>query len=174
MQNVARYRVSGRFSDARVAELVGLTQSGLAALIRNPDYIEIESALLEGRLSKIDEELAGDDAAQKEVMRRAVPAALTTLVETVLQRRNLPAALKAAEMILNRDPDKSFADGTRTSQGNAGGGDSDAPTLPADIVASLAVEGNKVVTEIRSVSNKGRSNIISTTTTELPEAKGNA
>lgn len=170
MQNVARYRTSGRFNDTRVAELAGLSPSGLAQLIRNPDYIEIENALLEGRLSRIDEQLAGEAEAQKEVMRRAVPAALTALIEGVQQRRDLKTALACAKEILDRDPDKTFAEPANKSLGKGGQGmDGDAPTLPADIVASLTVQGNKVVTEIKA--NKTQQVKVET---ELPEAKGNA
>lgn len=176
MQNVARYRVSGRFSEARVAEMVGLTPSGLASLVKNPDYIEIENALLEGRLSSIDEQLSADIDAKKEVMRRAVPAALSFLVEGVLQRKDLRTALACAKTIIENDPDKTFASSIDAGKGNGGGGMEDAPTLPGDIVASLAVQGNKVIAEIKTSRLNSPSSTSATISKalELEEPKGNA
>jgi hypothetical protein len=147
MTQAARYRVTGRLSDARIAELVGLTPGGFAQMAARPEYREIEESLLDGRISKIDEQIAGDDDALRQVAKTAVPMALRAMVEIVQQRRDLRSAMAAAKEILDRDPEGGFrstraAAAAPTSEGG--------PTLPSDIIASLSLQGNKVIAEIRT------------------------
>lgn len=153
IQQIARYRVTGRFSDTRIAEMVGLSAAQLRTVLQTSQYIEIEESLLEGRLSKIDEELEDQDDRLQEKAELMVPAALNALLEAVLQRRDLRASLVAAKEILDRDPKARFLanKGTTGSERDK----ADKPTLPADIVASLAVEGNKVVAEIKLPAKQG-------------------
>jgi hypothetical protein len=137
--------------------------------IKTPTYKEIEEGLLEGRLTQIDEQLAGEDDQIRDLARAAVPAALRALVEGVTQRRDLRSALVAAKTILQFDPNK-----TLTEQGKAPverGGDS-GPQLPENVIAYLSMQGNKVVAEIRTssqpsvaVSDEGR-NLATTLTSE--------
>ena len=149
-EQIARYRVAGRMSDAKIAEMVGLTPQALTLAIKTPTYKEIEEGLLEGRLTQIDEQLAGEDDQIRDLARAAVPAALRALVEGVTQRRDLRSALVAAKTILQFDPNK-----TLTEQGKApverGSGDS-GPQLPENVIAYLSMQGNKVVAEIRTSS----------------------
>ncbi len=168
-EQIARYRVAGRMSDAKIAEMVGLTPQALTLAIKTPTYKEIEEGLLEGRLTQIDEQLAGEDDQIRDLARAAVPAALRALVEGVTQRRDLRSALVAAKTILQFDPNK-----TLTEQGKAPverGGDS-GPQLPENVIAYLSMQGNKVVAEIRTssqpsvaVSDEGR-NLATTLTSE--------
>ena len=148
IKQIARYRVTGRFTDKRIAEMVGLSEAALAHLMKKPEYLEEEEALLEGRLSAIDEEIADNDDALRGRMNLAVPAALNAMLEICLQRRDLRASLTAAKEILDRDPKRRFSVARGSGPGDGDGGG--APALPTDIIASLALEGNKVVAEIRT------------------------
>jgi hypothetical protein len=140
-------------SDQKIADMVGLTPQALALAIKTPTYKEIEDGLLEGRLTQIDEQLAGEDEQIRDLARAAVPAALRALVEGVTQRRDLRSALVAAKTILQFDPNK-----TLTEQGKAPAfGDNDprsgGPQLPENVIAYLSLQGNKVVAEIRTSSH---------------------
>ena len=149
-EQIARYRVAGRMSDQKIADMVGLTPQALALAIKAPTYKEIEDGLLEGRLTQIDEQLAGEDEQIRDLARAAVPAALRALVDGVTQRRDLRSALVAAKTILQFDPNK-----TLTEQGKAPvqpGGDG-GPQLPENVIAYLSLQGNKVVAEIRTSSH---------------------
>ena len=152
-EQIARYRVAGRLSDQKIAEMVGLTPLRLSQIVNgDPTYKEIEESLLEGRLSAIDMQLAGEEEEIRNIARAAVPAALRALVDGVTQRRDLRSALVAAKTILQFDPDK-----TLTEQGKAPafGGDFPegdprrGPQLPENVIAYLSMQGNKVVAEIR-------------------------
>src|SRR5208282_3000103 len=114
MEQVARYRVAG-CKDALIAQLVGLTQAGLAVLVAGPEYKEIETAVFTGQISDLDRALAGKVKAIQEEARIAVPAALRTLVEACNQRRDLKTALAAAKTIIEIDPDQTFAPQVKSS-----------------------------------------------------------
>ena len=150
-EQIARYRVAGRMSDQKIADMVGLTPQALALAIKTPTYKEIEDGLLEGRLTQIDEQLAGEDEQIRDLASAAVPAALRALIDGVTQRRDLRSALVAAKTILQFDPNK-----TLTEQGKApalGDGSSGGPQLPENVIAYLSLQGNKVVAEIRTSSH---------------------
>lgn len=146
MQQVCIYRVRGQMSDAKIAEKVGLSLSGLQALLKHPEYVEMEEAEMAGSLSELEKKLSEDKEALRQEFKYAVPAALTALVQTVKQNRDLRAKMAAAKEILNRDPDGLFRD----TAGPAGGSDgSGAPTLPSGLLANLNAEGNRTVTQIK-------------------------
>lgn len=165
MQLICKYRVVGKLTDKKIAELVGLSPAGLSKILTDPDYMEMEEAAQEGRLSDIERTLSEDEEALRKGFREAVPAALTALVETVVQRRDLRSRLAAAKEILDRDPDAQFLAKSGKS-GDVGNG-TNAPALPSDIVASLAVEGNKAVASIKS---RQTTIVVQTTDTVPPEA----
>jgi hypothetical protein len=132
---VARWRIAG-ISDRRIAQMLGMTPSGLAQLLATPEYIEYEAALLNGHLSAMDRALAGKVEAIHQECRQAVPAALRCLVDTVTQRRDLKAAMAAAKEILDRDPDRTLV--TSTSD------EAVAPGVPAEVIEAAAAEGNAI------------------------------
>jgi hypothetical protein len=157
-EQIARYRASGRMTDAKVAEMVGMSPGGLALALRTPEYKEIEAGVFEGRLTQIDYDLAEQDEEIKKHARAAVPAALRALVDGVTQRRDLRSALLAAKTILQFDPSHTLSDSSlRGEAGGSGGtgglgGAEGAPQLPENVIAHLSLQGNKVVAEIRTSS----------------------
>lgn len=131
---IARWRISG-VSDTRIAQLIHMSMSGLARILASPEYQQYEFDLMNGHLKKMDEALAGKISEIHEECRRAVPAALRCLVDTVNQRRDLRAAMAAAKEILDRDPDRTLApsDNPNAQQ-----------SVPAEMLAAAAEEGNKI------------------------------
>lgn len=146
MGQVLAYRLSTSLPDTRIADLVGLSPAGLSALMKQPEYLEMEEAAMAGRISDLDKQLAEDKEQLAKEFRYAVPTALKALVETVQQRRDLRARIAAAKEILDRDPEAQFT-GSSSVFGESG---SRPPELPAELVKSLAAEGNRTVTQIRT------------------------
>lgn len=109
IEQIARMRVHGGIADGRIAELLGLTRSGLSRILALPEYMQAEQAILQGVTTGMDEALAGKADEMKRVFSVGVPAAMRTLLETVTQRRDLRAAMEAAKEILDRDPERTFA-----------------------------------------------------------------
>lgn len=131
---IARWRVAG-VTDIRIAQLMQMTLSGLARILATPEYIEYEAALMNGHLSAMDAALAGKVEEIRGECRKAVPAALRCLVDTVTQRRDLKAAMAAAKEILDRDPDRTLVEASQTSI---------APGVPVEILDAAVEEGNKI------------------------------
>lgn len=132
---IARWRIAG-VTDIRIAALMQMTLSGLARILASQEYIEYEAALMNGHLGAMDEALAGKIKEIQGECRRAVPAALRALVDTVTQRRDLKAALQAAKEILDRDPDRTLVNATEQ--------ETIAPGVPAEIINKAAEEANKI------------------------------
>src|SRR5258708_2685457 len=132
---VAGWRIAG-ITDRKIADMLGMSVSGLARLLASPEYQDYEAALMNGHLSAMDRALAGKVEAIHNECRQAVPAALRCLVDTVTQRRDLKAAMAAAKEILDRDPD-------RTLPASADQ-EAVAPGVPASVLDSAAEEGNKI------------------------------
>jgi hypothetical protein len=152
LQQIARYRITGRIGDARIAELVGLTPPGLARILALPEYKELEESLLEGHISQMDEELSGNLEELRSNMRTAVPLALRSLVETVQQRRDLRAALAAAKEIIELDPDRTFTKVSKNTDNAPSSEFNPGATGDAKLVASIVSHGNAVAMEIRATN----------------------
>jgi len=144
MEQIARYRVAG-LKDAKIAELVGLTQAGLAVLVSGQDYKDLENSILTGQVSKLDQALAGKINELRSEVRAAVPAALRTIVEACIQKRDLKTALAAAKHILEIDPDKTFSEGASLNQ--------TAPKVPLDFLKGVVDEADKVAKEVTNLPN---------------------
>jgi hypothetical protein len=146
IEQLARLRVSG-IKDNVIAAQLGMTQSGLSRILALPEYQDVEAAVLQGTVSKMDAALAGRSDAMKEYFKQGVPVALRALVETVTQNRDLRARLSAAAEILDRDPDKQFVKGTvrvdPASEHTVSTGVLDAVTEGADKVAAVAAAKQK-------------------------------
>jgi CTP:molybdopterin cytidylyltransferase MocA len=142
---IARWRVAG-ISDRKIAQMLGMSGGGLAALLATQEYIDYEAALMNGHLSAMDRALAGKVEAIHNECRQAVPAALRCLVDTVTQRRDLKAALAAAKEILDRDPDRSLM--TSADQEPV------APGVPAAIIDQAAAEANKIAEDYNKGTGK--------------------
>lgn len=132
---IARWRIAG-VTDRKIAELLGMSGSGLAQILVTEEYKDYEAALLNGHLSAMDRALAGKVEAIQQECRQAVPAALRCLVDTVTQRRDMKAAFAAAKEILDRDPDRILPT-NRDAEPVA-------PGVPAEIISAAAEEGNKI------------------------------
>lgn len=110
IEQIARYRVAG-IRDGVIAAKMNLTQSGLSRIVALQEYRDVESCVLNGTVSKMDEALAGRADALKEYAKVGVPVALRALLEAATQQRDLRARISAASEILDRDPDRTFAKG---------------------------------------------------------------
>jgi hypothetical protein len=132
---IARWRIAG-VTDVKIAQLLGMSGSGLAQILATAEYQEYEAALLNGHLSAMDRALAGKVEAIQQECRQAVPAALRCLVDVVTQRRDMKAAFAAAKEILDRDPDRILP----TSKDD----EAVAPGVPAEVITQAAAEGDKI------------------------------
>lgn len=104
MEQIARFRVAGA-KDVAIARQLNLTNSGLQRILRTIDYLEIQQNVLGCQLDKMDVVLNENVGLMRKTFDTAVPAALRFMVEQVKQKRDLRAAMKAAENILDRDPE---------------------------------------------------------------------
>jgi len=77
---IARWRIAG-VTDRKIADLIGMSGSGLAQILATAEYQDYEAALLNGHLSAMDRALAGKVEAIQQECRLAVPAALRCLVD---------------------------------------------------------------------------------------------
>lgn len=145
IHRVARLTVMG-ISDIRIATIVGLTPSGLASLKQRPEYKELEQEVLAGAITQYDEQLALDPVALRQEFASAVPAAMRTLVDAAMQKKDLKAAIAASQEILDRDPKQTFA--KATSKGNAPA--VNAPALPQSVMDNLVKEADKVTLTMNS------------------------
>jgi hypothetical protein len=132
---IARWRIAG-ITDAKIAQMFGMSVAGIAAIIGTHEYQEYEAALMNGHLTAMDRALAGKVEAIHNECRIAVPAALRCLVEVVTQKRDLKAALAAAKEILDRDPDRTLVSSSDK--------EAIAPGVPAEVINAAAVEANKI------------------------------
>lgn len=123
-------------SDKKIADMLGMTVSGLARLLATSEYVEYEAALMNAHLSAMDRALAGKVEAIQNECRVAVPAALRALVDVVTQRRDLKAAFAAAKEILDRDPDRTLP--ASSDQ------EAVAPGVPAGVLDAAAEAGNDI------------------------------
>lgn len=103
MEQIARLRVGG-MKDAQIARLVGLTSAGVARIAGTAEYRKLEETILKSHVANLDKVLADQIADSRRDFTAAVRAALDTLLETTMQRKDLRAAVSAAREILDRDP----------------------------------------------------------------------
>ena len=130
----SRWRIAG-VSDTRIAVLMQMSIPGLARILATTEYKEYEAALMNGTLNAMDMAMAGKVAEIQNECRKAVPAALRALVDTVTQRRDLKAAMAAAKEILDRDPDRTLA---------PAGEEAIAAGIPASVIDAAAAEGQRI------------------------------
>ena len=142
---IARLRVA-RLSDDSIAIRVGLTRSGLSRILATPEYKVAQQDALRDVTMHMDDILkARADWLAQEWAKDAVPEAMTSLIQIVRQKKDLRACLRAAEVILDRDPNATLP----TSKGNGNG--SNGPTLtltrlPDAIFAKLTKDADALAT----------------------------
>jgi hypothetical protein len=141
---IARMRVAGH-RDAIIAQTVGLTPAGLARILALPEYKDVEQAVLQGTISKMDMALAGRADLLRQEFKVGVPLAMRTLLEAVQQRRDLRAALEASKELLDRDPDRVFAKASRQPEAPT------VPTLSGEVLQALAPSADAVQTKLAGV-----------------------
>ncbi len=146
LEQIARLRVVGSIPDGRIAELLGLTSSGLSRILALPEYKEAEECILTGALTKMDEAMAGKVEEIRNALRPGVPAAVRALLDAVTQRRDVRASLVAAKEIIALDPDRSLVVRRPEEEGLV-------PDEISPIVMDSALsEGNQVANTIHSVA----------------------
>jgi len=137
MQQIARYRISGKFTDSQIGPMVGITREGVKRIVSTPEYQELEKALLKEHVAGMDAALRDNIDKLRDDMRKAVPEALQTMVDAVRQRKDLRSALKAADMILDRDPDGTFASRSAPASGSGGTAAFDPARLGQDVMVTV-------------------------------------
>jgi hypothetical protein len=121
----------------------------LQQIIQTPEYCELEEALLEGRVSEMDEAIAGNIEELRNTFKVAVPVAARTLLDIVSQRRDLRASLAAAKEILDRDPDHTFTPVRQVVQsGDGQSGGAFNPTNAGNVIASMTADATKVTVQL--------------------------
>lgn len=140
IEQIARMRVAG-IRDGVIAAKLGLSQAGLSRILALPEYQDFEQATLQGLTSKMDDALAGRVKEMEQHFEHYVPAAMRTLFEACVQRRDLRTAMSAASEILDRDPKGTF------SKRRVALGDGDTPSVSAEMLASVSKDADKVVDE---------------------------
>lgn len=143
LEQIARLRLFSGMTDASVAQLIGLTQSGLSRIIALPEFQDIERRLAAGHIQELDVALAGRTREMRDAFAPAVPAAMRALTDAVLQRKDLKAAVSAAVQILDRDPN-----GTFSSASKAAG---PATSLPTSVLTEAAKTASTVKVPAGSV-----------------------
>lgn len=146
LEQIARLRVVGAIPDGRIAELLGLTRSGLSRILSLPEYIEAEQCILTGTLTKMDEAMAGKVEEIRNALRPGVPAAVRALLDAVTQRRDTRASIVAAKEIIALDPDKSLVTRRPEEEGYI-------PAELSPVVLDNALsDGNQVANTIKDVA----------------------
>lgn len=140
MTQIARMRIRG-YKDGIIASHFGLSQSGLARIVADPTYIEIQAQVLETVNAGLDAGLRDDHAELKRKFEKYVPFAMQALLDTVIQNRDLKSKLAAAQEIFDRDPNKSFSKDKSAALG-AG------VTLPTGLMSQLDAENKTVVKDV--------------------------
>jgi hypothetical protein len=153
LNKIARMRLAG-VKDGRICELLNLSRGGFSRIVALPEYIELEECMLQGFTSGMDEALSRNKEELTKVMAVAVPAAVRTIMEVAMQRKELKTALAAASEILDRDPDHTFS-----KEGNVGKPQGAAagyviPAPPTSILESLSGNASKVVAGIANHAKK--------------------
>jgi hypothetical protein len=108
LHKAARLELMG-INDARIADICGLSPAGLATLKQRPEYKVLLGELQANVITQMDEELAKDVGKMHQEFASAVPAAMRTLVDAAMQKKDLKAAIAASTEILDRDPKMAFA-----------------------------------------------------------------
>lgn len=144
LNQIARLRLFSGMKDGPIAQLLGLSQGGFSRIVALPEYQEIESQLLEGGITKLDEAVAGKAEEMKKLFAPAVPAAMRTLIEVVTQRRDLRAAVAASIQVLDRDPDQTFIATKKDANHNG----VNPASVPAGVLSSAIAAGAGVASAV--------------------------
>lgn len=145
---IARARVLGAakgITDSEIARQFGLSTGGFARLIATPEYKEMETAVLSHVTTKQDAQLDGNLEALKKTFAKHIPAVMQSVLDVVMQKRDLKASLEAAKIWLDRDPARTLAlDGHRSN----GQGAASTPPLPDEVLRQLKEDSDSVISEV--------------------------
>jgi len=130
-EQIARMVVKG-LPKTKIAIEMGMSYDGILGITRNPDYLRIEESVRKGVVDRMDARLAKRASMDGE-MEDMVPEALRVVLDQVIKKRDLRAALE----VLDRDPRRQFAKSTARAAETLAPG---APVLTSDQL-------NKVVTD---------------------------
>jgi len=112
---IARMIVKG-MPKTRIAIEMGMSYDGLQRITRCPEYLTIEEQVRASVTGQMDARLAKRAAMETEVEDH-VPDAMKVLIDGVVKKRDLRAALE----LLDRDPKKQFAKGPHAVPVSANG-----------------------------------------------------
>jgi len=101
IERAIRLEVKG-FSDAQIAEHIGLNKAGLATLKRNPLYTQVRIRVLNNVVGDLEQELGDDVHYVHSKIRSMLPKALQVL-EDALENSDVKARLSAAADVFDRD-----------------------------------------------------------------------
>lgn len=110
MEKVARLEASGKFSNAEIAQIVGVTVQALWYIKAHPDYLRKRAELATGVISDIETEVRRDQAAILNEIQDSLPSALRVLRNAVERGavegasvQEIKIGMEAAKEILDRD-----------------------------------------------------------------------
>lgn len=105
-EQIARMIVKG-MPKTKIAIEMGMSYDGLMRITRDSQYLLIEENIRKGVIDKMDVRLA-KRAEMSGEMEDAVPEALRILIDQLMKKRDLRAALE----VLDRDPRRQFSKST--------------------------------------------------------------
>jgi hypothetical protein len=142
-EKAARLESLSIYSDAEIAQHIGMTPAGYAMMKRSPAYQSIILNLKHGIIRDYDAMYAENTSELRKRLRASLPAALDTIIDAVQQRTNPKLAFEAAKTMIEMDgrlaPVKRIGLPTE-EQGGAGKALSDKDKATADeIVTALTM-----------------------------------
>jgi hypothetical protein len=143
IEQIARLRCAG-VNDNQIKRMLGISVFGFHRITRLQEYKDVEAAMYAGTISRFDEMISSKHEVMKQYFASAVPAAMRSLVDAVLQKRDLKAKLEAAKEILDRDPKRTFTKESRQSRDDSMQERSD---LPQSVLDRLGQQGASLVEE---------------------------
>lgn len=145
---IARARVLGAakgITDAEIARQFGLSNGGFARLVSTPEYKELEMGVLSHVTTKQETHLDGNMEMLKKQFAKNIPIVMQSILDIVMQKRDLKASLEAAKVWLDRDPARTLAlEGSRSN----GQGAASTPPLPDEVLRQLKEDSDNVISEV--------------------------
>jgi hypothetical protein len=122
---------------SRIAIEFGMSYDGLTRITYQPEYLKIEEEVRRTMRQKMDARLE-QRAKMEDEVDDALPEAMQVLIDGVRKKKDLRAALE----LLDRDPMRQFAKGSKSTTGQG----APPPTLPEDSLRS-AVQASETARE---------------------------
>lgn len=103
MERAARFELCMVYSDAEIAQMIGITPGGYAQMKMRPEYVDIRNSIKHGILQECDALIYDDIETLHDRVAQQVPGALQTIFDACQQRRDMKLAVSAAKDIIEID-----------------------------------------------------------------------